>query len=76
MSSARNNQARLKAPAVEAPPKETKEQPEPAAPTESPLSFAVPTEFVDLPSKGLYYPAFPEFLKLSTYRAKFALDAG
>ena len=59
MSSARNNQARLKAPAVEAPPKKTKEQPEPepATPAESPLSFAVPTEFVDLPSKGLYYPA-------------------
>ena len=51
MSSTRNNQKRLRTP--EAPeldiPAETKEAPQA-------LNFSVPTEFVDLPSKGLYYP--------------------
>jgi hypothetical protein len=51
MSSTRNNQKRLKAeaPSVDNTPIEEKE------PQTQGLSFSVPTEFVDLPSKGLYY---------------------
>ncbi len=51
----RNNEERMGSPAPqgEAPPVENQEQEEQAAPT---LSFTTPTEFVDLPSEGLYYP--------------------
>ena len=46
----RNNEERTGArEAHEAPPQV-------ASPDEAPLSFVVPTEFVELPSKGLFYP--------------------
>jgi len=54
MSSTRNNQKRAKSetPSVENTPIEEKPQTQTQG-----LSFSVPTEFVDLPSKGLYYAA-------------------
>ena len=52
--SSRNNQKRLDA--TEAPePQPSIDKQENKQPNT--LSFAVPTEFVDLPSRGLYYPA-------------------
>ena len=53
MSSTRNNQKRLQA---EAPPVDNPETPTKEEQQTQGLSFSVPTEFVDLPSKGLYYP--------------------
>jgi len=53
--SSRNNRARTgtKTPKASAPDVEENTTPPPA----QGLSFTVPTEFVDLPSRGLYYPA-------------------
>ena len=53
MSSTRNNQKRLQ---TEAPPVDNPETPTKEEQQTQGLSFSVPTEFVDLPSKGLYYP--------------------
>ena len=53
MSSTRNNQKRLQA---EAPPVDNPPTPKEEEQQTQGLSFSVPTEFVDLPSKGLYYP--------------------
>tara|TARA_R100000808_G_C2155445_1_gene167965 strand:- start:14712 stop:15611 length:900 start_codon:yes stop_codon:yes gene_type:complete len=53
MSSTRNNQARLDTTSVDEAPQPAKETKKEQAAS---LSFAVPTEFVDLPSRGLYYP--------------------
>ena len=53
MSSTRNNQKRLQA---EAPPVDNSPTPKEEEQQTQGLSFSVPTEFVDLPSKGLYYP--------------------
>jgi len=56
MSSTRNNQERLDAQNVEASnqqlPPENNETSAPQG-----LNFSVPTEFVDLPSRGMYYPS-------------------
>ncbi len=51
----RNNEERMGSPAPQGdtPPVENQEQEEQSAPT---LNFTTPTEFVDIPSKGLYYP--------------------
>ena len=51
----RNNEERTGSPAPQGdtPPVENQEQEEQSAPI---LNFTTPTEFVDLPSKGLYYP--------------------
>ena len=58
MSSTRNNQERLKsAPPEPALEEETKKKKPNKPDTNQVLSFAIPTEFVDLPSKGKYYPA-------------------
>jgi hypothetical protein len=51
--SPRNNKERTSTKEVGAPPPPT---PNPSVSKESPLSFVTPTEFVDLPSKGEFYP--------------------
>lgn len=53
MSSTRNNQERLGNTDVEASNQQTTQE---ETNTVQTLNFAVPTEFVDLPSKGLFYP--------------------
>tara|TARA_R100001079_G_C4437426_1_gene147103 strand:- start:383 stop:1246 length:864 start_codon:yes stop_codon:yes gene_type:complete len=66
----RNNEDRVGSPAPqgETPPVENQEQEEQTAPT---LNFTTPTEFVDLPSKGLFYPENHPLHKQESVEIKF-----
>ena len=66
----RNNEERMGSPAPqgESPPVENQEQEEQSAPT---LNFTTPTELVDIPSKGLYYPEGHPLHKQESVEIKF-----
>ena len=66
----RNNEERMGSPAPQGdtPPVENQEQEEQSAPT---LNFTTPTEFVDIPSKGLYYPEGHPLHKQESVEIKF-----
>tara|TARA_R110000744_G_scaffold284252_1_gene395587 strand:+ start:652 stop:1515 length:864 start_codon:yes stop_codon:yes gene_type:complete len=66
----RNNEERMGSPAPqgEVPPTEDEQQAGHSAPT---LNFTTPTEFVDLPSKGLYYPESHPLYKQESVEIKY-----
>ena len=66
----RNNEERMGSPAPqgEVPPTEDEQQEGQPAPT---LNFTTPTEFVDLPSKGLYYPESHPLYKQESVEIKY-----
>jgi len=52
----RDNSARFQAPVPDVPPSDTTEESIQTPPASDGLQFVVPTELVDLPTKGLFYP--------------------
>tara|TARA_R100000388_G_scaffold24217_1_gene18502 strand:+ start:2294 stop:3187 length:894 start_codon:yes stop_codon:yes gene_type:complete len=72
----RNNENRFQVPTPEQPPQPTAPYPTPEVPNQTPqpdnkMSFSVPTEFVELPSGGKYYPQGHPLYGRSTIEIKY-----